>query len=361
MNPTNARVRSPPVRARRVWLALFLALACAWGAALLFRFSYPARRELIAAGDPGVAVGRESDADWRGAQSWQWLAQGWTRLAERIRNVAAPHGLQNVSASGEGAAVEVEGWMDMREAASRWEQQVGCAAFRRKHGGPEAHGQHTRRGPAAFPTNPSLQDVTSPPCASLTLSHVLVDVVQPGWLEPTGLDGFHVCPRCGITCQLAWNPSLLRASLPPHAQLFVHSPDAMPLTRPPASPLRVLLQLEADATLAAAKREGRVDVAVGYAARSEVQLTYVDVERSLKAGRQHLLAPGKRTSRCTTPRPTARCHGALTCWPRCCRCWPTTALARAATTWGEATARQRCIPNARIRTWASSGRRWRTA
>ncbi|CAI5475705.1 unnamed protein product [Closterium sp. Yama58-4] len=225
------------------------------------------------------------------------LGGGWGkagRLKQRIRDAASPHGLQNSSASGEGVSVEVDGWMDMREAARLWQQRVGCAEFRRKHARADAHGHgaQTKRGPAAFPPNPSLQDVNSPACASLNLSHVVVHVKQPDWLEPTGLDGFHVCTRCSITCQLAWNPSQLPVT--PHAHLFVHSPDAMPLTRPPAAPLRVLLQLEADGVLAAAQGEGRVDVGVGYGAGSTVQVTYVDVERTLRAGRQHLLADRKR-------------------------------------------------------------------
>ncbi|CAI7904820.1 unnamed protein product [Closterium sp. NIES-53] len=166
---------------------------------------------------------------------------------------------------------------------------------------PSAHSSLRPSQPsrATQPARPALlspperfQDVNSPACASLNLSHVVVHVEQPDWLEPTGLDGFHVCTRCSITCQLSWNPSQLPVN--PHARLFVHSPDAMPLTRALTAPLRVLLQMEADGALAGAQGEGRVDVGVGYGAGSAVQVTYVDVERTLRAGRQHLLADRKR-------------------------------------------------------------------
>ncbi|CAI5947548.1 unnamed protein product [Closterium sp. NIES-65] len=294
MIPSNARARSPPIRVRRVWVASCLALACvAWGAAFLFRFTHPARGEWVAAGIGGVVAGGNG-SDWRGAQAWRWLGEGWKGVEQRIRNAASPHGLEKSSASGEGVSVVVDGWMDMREAARLWQQRVGCGEFRRKYGhaGAQGHGAQAKRGPAAFPPNPSLQDVNSPACALLNLSHVVVHVEQPDWLEPTGLDGFHVCPRCSITCQLSWNPSQLPTT--PHARLFVHSPDAMPLTRAPTAPLRVLLQMEADGVLASAQAQGRVDVGVGYGAGGAVQVTYVDVERTLRAGRQHLLADRKR-------------------------------------------------------------------
>ncbi|GJP71245.1 hypothetical protein CLOP_g2098, partial [Closterium sp. NIES-67] len=180
--------------------------------------------------------------------------------------------------------------MDMREAASRWEQQVGR--------GVQAQAWRPR-GPWA--------------------AHEARTSGVPNQSEPPGCDLAAMCvahslPRAG-GCGAAWLAGAHRAGrLPRVPQMRHHLPARLESLS--------AARLEADATLAAAKREGRVDVAVGYAARSEVQLTYVDVERSLKAGRQHLLAPGKRTSRCTTPRPTARCHGALTCWPRCCAAGP---------------------------------------
>ncbi|GJP71244.1 hypothetical protein CLOP_g2098, partial [Closterium sp. NIES-67] len=215
--------------------------------------------------------------------------------------------------------------MDMREAASRWEQQVGR--------GVQAQAWRPR-GPWA--------------------AHEARTSGVPNQSEPPGCDLAAMCvahslPRAG-GCGAAWLAGAHRAGrLPRVPQMRHHLPARLESLS--------AARLEADATLAAAKREGRVDVAVGYAARSEVQLTYVDVERSLKAGRQHLLAPGKRqdvpvhhaSSNCAVPWRSDLLASLL-------RCWPTTALARAATTWGEATARQRCIPNARIRTWASSGR-----
>ncbi|CAI7904822.1 unnamed protein product [Closterium sp. NIES-54] len=117
MIPSNARARSPPIRTRRVWVASCLALACvAWGAAFLFRFTHPARGEWVAAGGGGV-VADGNGSDWRGAQAWRWLGEGWKGMKQRIRDAASPHGLQNSSASGEVVSVEVDGWMDMREAA----------------------------------------------------------------------------------------------------------------------------------------------------------------------------------------------------------------------------------------------------
>ncbi|GJP71246.1 hypothetical protein CLOP_g2098 [Closterium sp. NIES-67] len=122
--------------------------------------------------------------------------------------------------------------MDMREAASRWEQQVGR--------GVQAQAWRPRGPWAAHEARTSgVPNQSEPPGCDLAAMCVAHSLPRAGGCGAAWLAGAHRAGRLPRVPQMRHHlparlESLSAARVPaPHAQLFVHSPDAMPLTRPP--------------------------------------------------------------------------------------------------------------------------------
>lgn len=143
---------------------------------------------------------------------------------------------------------------DLIGAFRKWDSEVGCAQFRKKHKSFISNG--------SLPSS-SLQVIDGDSgCSKLKMNHVSVLVKGWTWI-PDNLDNLYSC-RCGLSC--LWTKSSVLADKP-DALLF--ETTTPPRQRPNNEPLRVYMDLEAGR-----KRSGYEDIFISYHAKDDVQSTY---------------------------------------------------------------------------------------
>ncbi|KAK6115522.1 hypothetical protein DH2020_007791 [Rehmannia glutinosa] len=146
-----------------------------------------------------------------------------------------------------------EPFKDLFKSFKKWDSQVGCAQFRRKHRDSLTKGSKIS----------SLQNAEGEiQCVELQMNHVSVLVKGWTWI-PDNMDNLYSC-RCGLSC--LWTKSSVLADKP-DALLFE-------TTTPPFQRRRVIhfgvyMDLEAGR-----KRSGYEDIFISYHADDDVQSTY---------------------------------------------------------------------------------------
>ncbi|XP_059299414.1 alpha-(1,4)-fucosyltransferase [Lycium ferocissimum] len=143
-------------------------------------------------------------------------------------------------------------------AFKKWDSQIGCAQFKKKHKGLLGNGLLLNSSYG------SLQNVDEGElkCDELKMDHVSVLVKGWTWI-PDNLDNLYSC-RCGLSC--LWTKSSVLADKP-DALLFETSTP--PIERRRGDPLRVYMDLEAGR-----KKSGYEDLFISYHAEDDVQSTY---------------------------------------------------------------------------------------